>query len=309
MMIGIKNIEAYIPAARESNYEKKAAFAIDDEFIQEKIGVEQISRCAPDEQASDLCVKAYGALVDKTGFDAAVVECIIVCTQNPDGGGIPHVSAIVHGKIGAGENCACFDIGLGCSGYVYSLSVAKAFMEANGFRNGLLFTADPYSKIVDPLDKNTVLLFGDAGTVTHLTDQGERWIPKDFLFGTKGKDGDNLKVKEGRLAMNGRAVFNFSALTVPPQIRGVLEKSGLASDDIDLYFFHQGSKFIVDTLVKRLDLDAARVPTNLAKQGNTVSSSIPLLLQQYLGREGAKRYLLSGFGVGLSWASCILEKN
>jgi 3-oxoacyl-[acyl-carrier-protein] synthase-3 len=181
-------------------------------------------------------------------------------------------------------------------------------MEANGLRQGLVFTADPYSKILDPADKNTVLLFGDAATVSLLRADGA-WVPKRFLFATRGKDGSALRNQGGRLQMNGRAVFNFSATEVPTQVKALLEAEGVDAKDVDLFLFHQGSRYILDTLQRRLGLPADRVPCNLSKQGNTVSSSIPLLFEPYVEDSKVRRVLISGFGVGLSWASCLLERR
>ncbi|MBI3096119.1 MAG: ketoacyl-ACP synthase III [Rhodocyclales bacterium] len=310
-MTCIVDIGSYIPAGRESNYAKKAQFDIDDEFIRDKLGVEEVSRKASDEETSDMCVKALADLEARLGRRIEAVDCLVVCTQNPDGAGLPHTSAIVHGKLGLPQDCACFDLALGCSGYVYGLSVLKSFMRDNNMSSGLLFTADPYSKIIDPNDKNTVLLFGDAATATLLQTGGASgaWVPGPFRFGTCGKDGGALENRSGVLHMNGRAVFNFSATAVPPQVNALLKDVGLSPSDIDLFLFHQGSKFIVDQLVKRLGLPADKASLNLAGQGNTVSSSLPLLLQGHLGDPRLHSMLLSGFGVGLSWASCLLTRR
>jgi 3-oxoacyl-[acyl-carrier-protein] synthase III len=306
-MIWIRAIASYIPSGKENNLEKCAKFAMEPGFVLEKIGVEFVSRAAQDEFASDMCLSAFAELLKTTPVDPAQVECIVVCTQNPDQGGLPHVSAKVHGGIQGSDRCACFDIGLGCSGYVYALSITRSFMEANGFTQGLLFTSDPYSKIVDADDRNTSLLFGDAATVTLLSSDG-LWLPEHFSFGTRGSGGQGIQKKDGVLEMNGRAVFNFSATVVPVQIRELMERHHLGTDDIDLFFLHQGSRYIVDNIRERLGVPAERVPTKLSAQGNTVSSSIPLMLQDYIHVSGYRRFLLSGFGVGLSWASCILNK-
>jgi 3-oxoacyl-[acyl-carrier-protein] synthase-3 len=309
-MTRIAAIGSYIPPKRESNYSKMEKFGLDDGFIVEKLGVEEVSRKAPDEETSDLCVKAFADLESRLGRRIEAVDCLIVCTQNPDGSGLPHTSAIVQGKLGLTQGCACFDVSLGCSGYVYSLSILKAFMRDNGLACGLLFTADPYSKILDPDDKGTVLLFGDAATATLLLDDGSPggWVPGPFRFGTRGKDGGALINRNGTLHMNGRAVFNFSATEVPAQVKALLKDAGFDPEDIDLFLFHQGSKYIVDELTKRLALPAYKVPLNLSGQGNTVSSSLPLLLQDRLYDLQLNRMLLSGFGVGLSWASCLLAR-
>ena len=309
-MIAIAEVAAYIPAGSDSNLEKLERFGIDEAFVREKIGVVSAARKGAEEETSDLCARAFEALCARRAIDPASIDCIVVCTQNPDGRGIPHTSAIVHGKIGAPEHAACFDVSLGCSGFVYGLSIVKAFMEANGLARGLLFTADPYSKIVDPEDKNTALLFGDAAAVTLLEAPAPgSWVPQRFLFGTRGADGLALHNTGGRLEMNGRAVFTFSATAVPQQIRKLLADAGLQPGDVDLFLLHQGSKYIVDTLAQRLALTPAQVVLGLSECGNTVSSTIPLLLASERVRDsGARRMVLSGFGVGLSWASCLLEK-
>jgi len=308
-MICIAAIGSYIPSGRESNYSKKDKFSLDDDFIVRKLGVEEVSRKAPDEETSDLCIKAFADLEVRLGRPIGGVDCLVVCTQNPDGAGLPHTSAIIHGKLGLLQHCACFDVSLGCSGYVYGLSILKSFMRDNGLSCGVLFTSDPYSKIINPDDKNTVLLFGDAATATLLLDNSSGgWAPGPFLFGTRGKDGDVLANRNGVLHMNGQAVFNFSATEVPVQVNALLKNAGFSPEDIDLFLFHQGSKYIVDTLARRLSLPAVKVPLNLCGQGNTISSSLPLLLQYRLSDTHLRRILLSGFGVGLSWASCLLVR-
>ena len=310
-MISIAAIASYVPALRLSNRDRKAEFGIDDDFIVQKLGVERVSRKAPGEETSDMCVRAFEDLQSSIGRRLESVDCLVVCTQNPDGSGLPHTSAVVHGKLGLPAQCASFDVSLGCSGYVYGLSIMQSFMQQNGFATGLLFTADPYSKIIDSKDKNTALLFGDAATVTLMeaTAQPGRWQMGPFRFATRGKDGAALQNRAGTLFMNGRAVFNFSATEVPPQVNTLLEDAHLRVEDVDLFLFHQGSRFIVEQLIKRLNLPAVKVPVNLAEQGNTVSSSLPLLLQRHMQDPRLRRVLLSGFGVGLSWASCLLTRT
>ena len=154
-----------------------------------------------------------------------------------------------------------------------------------------------------------MLLFGDAATVTLLKNVDRShvgWIPKSFCFATKGKDGSALNNRGEYLFMNGRAIFNFAMMNIPQQIKRLLDASRLTYQDIDLFLFHQGSKFIVDQLCKNMKLPLAKVPVKLAQFGNTVSSTIPLLLQDYLLSDSLKRIILSAFGVGLSWASCLL---
>lgn len=309
-MTQITAIARYIPEPYEDNLQKQEKFGVDEAFIVEKLGVRRVSRKQGPEEASDMCVRAFHALPEA---DRPVhIDCIVVCTQNPDGHGIPHVSAIVHGKLGLDDDCACFDISLGCSGYVYSLSIIKAFMESNGLRSGLLFTADPYSKIIDADDKNTAMLFGDAATVTVLShgqssDQGLSL--KNFRFQTRGSGREAIHNAGGMLQMNGRAVFDFALKSVPPQVNALLEYAGMRKEDVDLFLFHQGSRFIVDNLRKRMGLSVAQVPVDIEQYGNTISSSIPLLLQPVLKQKDMQAVVMSGFGLGLSWASCLAFRD
>jgi 3-oxoacyl-[acyl-carrier-protein] synthase-3 len=311
-MIGIRAVASYVPAQRESNLARMAEFGINEDFVRQKLGVVERSRKAEMQETSDLCVAAFEAMRTREGMDAGDIDCLVVCTQNPDGHGLPHTSSVVHRKLDLSDSCAAFDISLGCSGFVYGLSIVKSFMEANAMRRGLLFTADPYSKIIDPEDKNTALLFGDAAAVTLLGDESAgspQWYPRAFEFGTRGKEGAALQNATGRLEMNGRAVFSFSATEVPKQVTALLKRSRLTPGDVDLFLFHQGSRFIVDTLRKRLGLPPEKVPLMLEEFGNTVSSSIPMLLERYLRQPHLRRILISGFGVGLSWASALLERK
>lgn len=305
-MIGIKLIGTYIPETRLSNLDLLERFETDEDFIRNKIGVIQRARKSPEQKTSDLCIKAFEDLQSKKDIDLQGVECCVVVTQNPDLN-IPHTSAIVQGALGLPEGCASFDISLGCSGYVYALSIVSAFMQANNMTRGLLFTADPYSDIIDENDKNTALIFGDAATVT-LLDSSASLVAMGFDFGSKGTGYKNL-INEDKLFMNGRAVFGFSAATVPISINKLLDRLDLDKADINRWYFHQGSKYIVDTITTRLELDEDRVVFDMYDYGNTVSSSIPLLLTKDLDdiKEGQK-IALSGFGVGLSWASAIFQK-
>ena len=312
-MVGIKQISSYVPAKRISNFSRQTDFNIDGSFILDKLGVEHVSRKADDEETSDLCIKAWKGLQQKISVEVQDIECLIVCTQTPDGYGIPQTSSVVHGKLDMPYGCAVFDVSLGCSGYVYCLSVMKGFMETNNFKTGVLFTAESYSRIIDNNDKGTALLFGDAATATLLKESGVEetplWVPGPFLFGSKGQDRDVLHNQNGRLTMNGRAVFNFALTQVPAQINELLRINNLGQDDVDLMLLHQGSRYMVDHLRKRLKLSKEKVPINLADQGNTGSSSIPLLFEEYLDRDDIKTVVMSGFGIGLSWSSCLVKRG
>lgn len=306
-MIGITGIGTYLPEGRISNFDRLEKFDTDEDFIRNKIGILEVSVKGEDEDTSDLGVKAFRDLESKMPIDKSKIEVLIVVTQNPDTN-IPHTSAIVHKKLELPENCAAFDISLGCSGFVYGLSIIKSFMESNGFTTGVLITSDPYSKIIDEDDKNTSFLFGDGATATLMTDSPVFNIGK-FTFGTIGKEGHNLQCDDNVLAMNGRSIFNFAARYVPGDIKNVLEKNNCTADDIDKVVFHQGSKYILDTLVKRTRLPQEKSINDILHYGNTVSSSIPMILSKIMDDENNNCVLISGFGVGLSWSSNLLFRN
>ncbi|HSN17920.1 MAG TPA: ketoacyl-ACP synthase III [Gammaproteobacteria bacterium] len=307
-MIGITDVASYLPPDMLSNLERAAGFDRTPEFVRDKIGFLRLRRKAREEETSDLCVRAFEALEAKRALDHRAIDCLVVCTQNPDAHGLPHTAAVLHAKLGLGQQVAAFDISLGCSGFVYSLGVTSAFMEASGLKNGLLFTSDPYSKILAPDDADTALLFGDAATVTYLTATPVYRALKS-RYASDGRLAHSIQVAEagGRLSMLGSNVFKFTMTAVPEQIEACLEDNGLSKHEIDLYLFHQGSKFIVDNLSRKLGLDPARAPFEAAETGNTVSSTLPLMLERRL-HIGPRRILMSGFGVGLSWATTVLER-
>ncbi|MCB1230176.1 MAG: ketoacyl-ACP synthase III [Verrucomicrobiae bacterium] len=306
-MIGIEAIGTYLPARRIDNLERAAGFDCDEEFVENKLGVLEISQAAEDEDAFSLAANAVEDLRARTGLEMDEIEVLVLVTQTP-GKLIPHVSARLHGEIGLTDRCACFDISLGCSGYVYALTVVKALMEAQGFRRGLIVTSDPYSKIVDAGDRNTAMLFGDAATATLLSDRPVFEIGRTTMKTRGASHRELMSTDSGNLHMNGRAVFTFCAQNVPPDIREAAELNGVTVEDIDLFLVHQGSKFIVDTIRNRLGLSEEKMPFGAVAYGNTVSSSIPLLLAERVASPESRRIMISGFGVGLSWASSLLTR-
>ncbi len=302
--LGISQIGSYVPEARRDNLAIAAKFDLSDEFIRSKVGFLQTAAKSEQEETSDLCLKAFHDLQSRSEIDKSSLDLIVVVTQNPDGHGIPHTSAILHGKLGLPKSCFAFDISLACSGYVAALAAVKGFLAVTGGTKALLFTADPYSKVVDVEDRDTVLIFGDAAAVS-LIEPTERWQMDGFDLGTDARWHDALTVNEtGKLTMNGRSVFNFCALAVPDSVARVLRLVGLSSAQIDRFVLHPGSKYLIDTLAKRIGFEPDGFEA--ANYGNTGPSSIPMILKD-LDPYAARTIVISGFGVGLSWATCILR--
>jgi 3-oxoacyl-[acyl-carrier-protein] synthase-3 len=299
------------------------------DFIANKIGVLERRFLSENERPVDLAAAACERLFSMR--DGPLRECIkmvVVVTQNPDYR-IPHSSALLQDALGLQSDTAAFDIGLGCSGYVYALSAVKGMMMAEGIDHALLVTCDPYSRIMGRGDRETIALFGDAATATWMSADSGGSIGKTD-FGTDGGGAENLIVRAGgsarpasavyhaeadaserdfRLHMNGRGIFNFMMERIPKSIETALLKNETNLEEIDWFVFHQASRFLLDQLSSRLGIDREKVPCNLAYHGNTVSSSIPLLLSemQESGRLQGKKVLISGFGVGLSWATTVVQ--
>lgn len=309
MSVGIEAIEYYLPERFMTSGELASNFGFDLQFVEEKIGIRKIYIAGENEKTSDLAVAAIKKLFEKRPDIKDKINVIAVCTQTPDYQ-LPHTSAVVHKKLGLGPDVACFDIGLGCSGFVYGLSVVKAFIEENEIEYGLLVTAETYSKIIDEKDKNTKPLFSDAAAAT-LIGREPYLAPLKFTFGTNGNRYDSLILRSPEsLFMDGRGIFEFVATIVPEDLKRCLEINQLGINEIDYFVFHQASSFMINTLSKKLGVsNDKRIIKCIDRFGNTVSSSIPIAITTIFDNCMSKdlKILISGFGVGLSWASTILS--
>jgi len=308
-MIGIKAISSYLPQGQIDNLQQAKKFGETEDFINNKIGAINLPVTEIGQATSDLAVQAVLDLLDQSRLKLTDIDALVVITQNPDGMGLPHTSAIVQQKLGLHSQVAAFDVSLGCSGYVYGLSILRGLMEQAGLKNGVLVTVDPYSKVINRDDRITSLLFGDAATATWLGENPEFQFGRPIME-TDGSGRDSLYVDEQRqLHMNGRQVFNFAAVRVPHQINRYLEENKLTPSDIDLFCLHQGSVAIVDAISRRFADVQDRFVKDILNTGNTVSSSIPIILKKYVLGKNINRILICGFGVGLSWATNMIEKE
>ncbi|WP_299569739.1 ketoacyl-ACP synthase III [uncultured Shewanella sp.] len=307
MEIGIQAIASYIPTSSIDNVEQGSHFGETAEFVESKLGPVKLPRKAEEQECSDLCVAAIEQLVkQQPSFDKEKIDALIVVTQNGDGEKLPHTAAIVQQKAGLPKTIAAFDVSLGCSGYVYGLYIIKGLLQAAGMKQALLITADPYSKVIDTSDRVTSMLFGDAATVSWIS-QNPVFKLGPVLFGTDGEGAESLQVQEGILSMNGRQVFNFASMNVPKHIKELLAVCELTEAEVDAFLIHQGSAAIVDTIARRFT-DKKRFIKDLKDTGNTVSSSIPLLIEKHAMNSEWNNIVLSGFGVGFSWASALMYR-
>jgi 3-oxoacyl-[acyl-carrier-protein] synthase-3 len=316
---GISSVSVYLPDHVLGNEEVKARFGFQESFLSKKLGIENRHLAGPDEAVSDMAVKAGERLIDKLDLPVESIELLILCTQNPDYN-IPTTVNIVQDRLNLPKTIAAFEINQGCSGYIYALSMAKAIMLSENFSRAILITSDAYSKITNPDDRYTVPIFGDGATAT-LVEMGGPGTINKFSYGSDGSGYDKLIVRGGgsrhpdlkregkdALYMDGAAIFKFMMTTVPQSIEECLESNDLGLDDIDYFVLHQASRFMLGSLASALHVPMERIPLSLKETGNTVSSSIPITINQ-IGcpdKLENKKLLLSGFGTGLSWATTIL---
>ena len=317
---GIMAVASYLPETVLANDALVARFGFRRAFLDDKIGVRERRIAAPDEAVSDMAVKAAEALFARVDFPREEIELLVLCTQNPDYR-LPTTANIVQNRLGLADTTAAFDINQGCSGFVYGLAIAQAMMQAHGHAAALLLTADAYSKVMDPADRATVPLFGDGAAATLLTAGGPGRIGR-FTLGSDGAGANDLIVRgggsrnpampttgEGALRMNGRAILRFMIGRVPADVERCLARNGLAREDVDVFLFHQASGHMVRMLIREMALPAHKVPIDMADCGNTVSSTLPIVLERLGGPGGlsGKTALLCGFGVGLSWGSVVVR--
>jgi 3-oxoacyl-[acyl-carrier-protein] synthase-3 len=329
----VRDIASALPGWRVPSDVVAGWTGLDEGFITTKLGIAERAYLAENETVTSLAASACRTLFERNPeLDPAAIGLLVVVTQNPDFR-LPHTAALLQQELGLDTGLASFDVGLGCSGWVYALSIARGFMAAEGVDDALVVTCDPYSRIMGRADRETAGLFGDAAAATWLSSERGAAIGRAD-HGTDGSGAERLIVRAGgsaaplgglaangsgprlpddpadlRLTMHGRSIFNFMMGRVPQSIDACLARNGLAADDIDLYVFHQASAYMLEQLSRRLGLSEDRAPRLLEQTGNTVSSSIPLALEALAadGRLDGRRVLVSGFGVGLSWATNVLH--
>ena len=326
----IKSISYYTPTPVLSNESLVREFPEwTVEKVASKVGIHQRYISSDNETAGDMALKAAEKLFEEHGIDRNDIDFVLLCTQSPDYF-LPSTSCILQDKLGLRQDIGAFDFNLGCSGFVYGLSVAKGLVAAGIAKNILLLTSETYTKYLHPKDKGNRTIFGDAATATLISDTGFAEIG-EFVLGTDGSGYEQLIVKSGasrnpmmqndvcfddngnpissdHLFMNGPDIFTFTIERVPKMVQDLLNKSNLEKDDITLFVPHQANMYILEFLRKKMKIDKDKYYINLANFGNTVSSTIPIALCE-AHNEGKLHghVLLAGFGVGLSWGGVMLK--
>lgn len=287
-----------------------------------KTGIKQRHVASENETALDLAYNACNDLFSKYNINKNEVDYILYCTQSPDYN-LPNNVSILHKRLNLPNNIPSLEYNQGCSGYIYGLSLAKALINTNLATKVLLVTTDTYTKYIDNQDRANKTIFGDGATATLLSkDEVDKF--GEFIFGTDGNGSCNLCVNnsglskekltnegfENKLFMNGSEIFNFTIETIPNLIKAVLEKNNLKFEEVDCFLFHQANDFMLEHLREKLEIPQEKFPKFIENSGNTVSSTIPFLINSLNEKQVLKKgdkLLLIGFGVGYSWGATIIE--
>jgi len=287
-----------------------------------KTGIASRRIASENECASDLAVRAAQRLFATGVCEAGEIDFVLFCTQTPDYI-LPTTACSIQARLGVSQAAGALDFNLGCSGYIYGLSLAKGLIETGQARAILLLTGDTYSKLIEPGDRNVRSIFGDAATATLLRAEAlDRPAIGPFVFGTDGGGAENLMVRSGgfrnpagvgstpKLEMNGPEIFNFTLRVVPDSVSQLLARASTKEEEVDLFVPHQANSYMLEHLRKKMNIAPAKFYIGMRDFGNTVSSSIPIALKDaaaagLLHRESLA--MLLGFGVGYSWGGCFLH--
>lgn len=332
--VGITALAACVPKNVIDNYHYGLDIWPEDEVrkVVDKVGVRE--RRFADEQtcASDLCFAAAERLIADNQIDRSEIDLLVFVSQTPDYR-MPATSILLQHRLGLPMSCIAFDVSLGCSGWLYGLSIVYSMMQRQGLRKALLLDGETRSKVYSRKDRRSAFIFGDAGTAA-LIECSERFGRSHFSLNSDGSRGDLIKIPAGGYRhmssvetlrervvdeygnmrsdeqgyMNGADVFNFVIVEIPKDIKRLFAETGEDLQQMDYYVFHQANDFINSFIAKKMKLDRTRIPSCIAKYGNTSSVSVPLTIVSELRdkMQGSQRIMLSAFGVGMAWATGIV---
>jgi 3-oxoacyl-[acyl-carrier-protein] synthase III len=333
--VSLRGLTVCVPKEVKSTFDYSYLKPEEQELFYKTVGIKE-RRVANDSiTCSDLCEAAARHLLDNKIADPEKIDLVLFVSQSPDYF-LPSTAVILQDKLGLKKTALAFDVTLGCSGYIYGLSIIANFLQSGQFRQALLLCGDKSTISTYEEDKSAYPLFGDAGSATLL-----EYDPKaEDMFFSLNSDGSGKNaiiiehghsrhpyttesdiireiepgVKRGKkhLALNGQDIFTFALKEVPPNINETLKFSGKTKEEINYFVLHQANKLINETIRKKLGVDKEKCPYSIELYGNTSSASIPLTmcyaLKEQLSKESLN-LLLSGFGVGLSWGSVVLNTN
>lgn len=331
--VGITAMSAAVPRTVINNYEYTEYFPAEQvKEVVDKVGIYERRFADEDTCSSDLCFAAAEKLLNDNAIDRSEIDLLVFISQTPDYR-MPATSILLQHRLGLSQSCVAFDINLGCAAFCYGLSVVYGMMQSGNIRKALLLDGETRSKVYSPKDRRSAFIFGDAGAAA-LIERNEKFGKSWFSLNSDGSRGDLIMIKGGGYRhpssmetltervvdeygnirsdeqgyMRGGDVFKFVIVEIPRDIKKTLSIAGLTKDDLDYYVFHQANNFINSYIAKKMKLDTEKIPSTIAKFGNTSSVSVPLTIVSELRDklDGQKNLLLSAFGVGMCWATGIV---
>jgi 3-oxoacyl-[acyl-carrier-protein] synthase III len=322
----LKGVVCAVPSKIVDNTHFHATFgadAVDD--VVKMIGVHERRWVDSGQTSADLCEAAAQSLLNELGWERDSVDALIFISQTPDYR-LPATACALHGRLGLAKKCVAFDINLGCSGYVYGLWMASKLLDGLAVKRVLILAGDTISKTVDPADRSTALLFGDAGSASAIEYDREaaRGV---FVTGSEGAGAKNLIIPEGAyrsyggddprlqgkspacLYMDGGEIFNFTLSSIPALVNDTIGFSGVPANEVESFLFHQANTFMLKHIIKKSKIAPELAPINMDRFGNVSCASIPLLLVDKVPAVKSRTSYVAmfGFGVGYSWAGALLK--
>lgn len=331
--VGITAMSAAVPKRVVKNRKYTEVFSAQEaNDIVDKTGIEERRFADEETCSSDLCFAAAEKLIADNNINREDIELLVFISQTPDYR-MPATSVTLQHRLGLPHNCIAFDINLGCSAFLYGLSVVYGMIERSGLRKALLLDGETRSKVYSPRDRRSAFLFGDGG-VAALIERDPKFGKSVFSLNSDGSRANLIMIPAGGYRkmssaetivekvvdefgnmrseeqgyMRGGDVFNFVIREIPRDINNMLAKEEKSVDDFDYIVFHQANNFINSYIMKKMKMNAEKIPLTIAKFGNTSSVSVPLTIVSELQDklDGKKELLLSAFGVGMTWATGVV---
>ncbi len=321
---GILGTGYYLPEKILTNFDLEKIVETSDEWIVERTGIKERRIAEDDVPMSELAMKAAENALADAGVAAEELDLIIVATLTSDRI-IPSTACMLQNRLGA-THAAAFDLSAACSGFAYAASVAAQFIETGAYKKALVIGAETLSKYINWEDRNTCVLFGDGAGAAVLGQVEEGYGILSFDLGSDGSGGDAIQIpSSGSLMpvskesidqrlnlihMNGRDVFKFAVKAMGRTVKNSLAKIDMPQEKIDWLVPHQANIRIIESAAKRLAMPMEKVIVNIHKYGNMSAACIPIALAEAAAEKRFKKgdiIALSGFGAGLTWASCIIR--
>lgn len=321
---GIISISSAVPEHVLTNFDMEKMVDTTDEWIRSMTGIEERRIAAEGEATSDYAIKAGKIAIERTNLSPEDIDLVIVATISGDMP-FPATASIVQDALGC-KNAAAFDLAAGCSGWVYALSTANAYVTSGIYKRVLVIGADLLTRLTNWEDRSTCILFGDGAGAAVVAEVEEGCGFMAFELGSDGSGARFLKIPAGgslkpctpealaahedKIYMEGREVFKFAVKVQGTACEKVLAKSGMTPNQVDLVVPHQANIRIIESSVKRLGLPMDKFYVNLQKYGNTSAASIPIAMDEAVQDGKIKKgdiIVAVGFGAGLTWAAGIMK--